>query len=182
MSLGDPDYQKFRSSLIPADRQVLDQILREQISVQREIIQENIRTDKEHLLLVNFCIDPFKYRAFLHNETGYLFIRVEPFYRLGLKDFDIAIYNATSKVLVLVECKSSVYDGEKEVDDLIKTIDIANDNHQLLEEIVGDEILKKEFSICSMAGYVPRLRPAIVSKNAPVCVCGPLTFSAKFSL
>lgn len=178
----DPDYQKFRSSLIDADKQVLDQIFREQFGVQKEIIQVNIRADKEHLILVNFCIDPFKYRAFLHNETGYLFVRVEPFYRLGLKDFDIAIYNAQSKVLVLVECKSSIYDGQKEVDDLIETIAVANDNHKLLEEIVGDEILLKEFSICSMAGYMPKLRPAIISKNAPICLWSADIFTEILSL
>jgi hypothetical protein len=182
LPLEDPDYQKFRDSLIDADKQILDQIFREQVSIQKEIIQENIRADKEHLILVNFCIDPFKYKAFLHNETGYLFVRVEPFYRLGLKDFDIAIYNAQSKVLILVECKSSVYDGQKEVDDLIETIAVANDNHELLEEIVGDEILLKEFSICSMAGYVPRLRPTIISKNAPICLWSADIFTEILSL
>lgn len=178
----DPDYQKFRSSLIDADKQVLDQIFREQMTVQREIIQENIRSDKEHLMLVNFCIDPFKYKAFLHNETSYLFIRVEPFYRLGLKDFDIAIYNAESKVLILVECKSSIYDGQKEVNDLIKTIGVANNNHELLEEMVGDEVLVKEFSICSKAGFMPRLRPAIISKNAPICLWSADIFGEILSL
>jgi hypothetical protein len=66
----DPDFQKFRSSLVDEDKQVLDQIFREQINIQKEIIQENIRADKEHLILVNFCIDPFKYKSFLYNETG----------------------------------------------------------------------------------------------------------------
>jgi len=182
LSSEDPDFQKFRGSLTDEDQQVLDQIFREQINVQKEIIQGNIRSDKEHLILVNFCIDPFKYRSFLHNETGYLFVRVEPFYRLGLKDFDIAIYNAQSKALILVECKSSIYDGQKEVDDVIKTIAVANDNHKLLEEIVGDEIRLKEFSICSKAGYIPKLRPAIISKNAPICLWSADIFTEILSL
>jgi len=177
-----PDFQEFRDSLVDEDKKVLDQIFQEQINVQKEIIQGNIRSDKEHLLLVNFCIDPFKYKSFLHNETGYLFLRVEPFYRLGLKDFDVAIYNAQSKALILVECKSSVYDGQKEVDDVIKKIAVANENHKLLEEIVGDEIQLKEFSICSKAGNVPKLKPAIISKNAPICLWSADIFAEILSL
>lgn len=171
MPSGRIDYKKFRDSLHDdKSKEELDRIFNEQKSVQLEIIEDNISKDKEHLLLVNFCIDPFKYKAFLHSQTGYMFVRAEPLYRLGKKNFDIAIYNATSKVLILVECKSSIYDGKKVIEDLLQKIKVVDDNNSLLEELIGDEIKLKEYVICSMAGHLSKLKPFVIANDAPICL------------
>jgi hypothetical protein len=168
--LASPDFKTLRGSLRDTEREKLDDIFERQREVQREIIDQNVHRDREHLRLVNFAIGPFRYNGSLHTETGYLFIRVEPLYELGAKNFDVAIFNQSSKVMLLVECKSSVSDAEKEVDDVLRARETADAHASRLEDIVGDAINLKETVLCTNAAYASRLKNHITAKDFPICV------------
>lgn len=164
------NFKTYRESLSDQERQKLDSILKLELSVQSDIIDQNIKRDREHLRLVNFCADPFRYMGNLHKETEYLFIRVEPLYSLAIKNFDSAIFNQSQKVLMLVECKSSVSDADGEVESVNQAILEASSHKKELEDTVGDTINMIENVICTNAAYSSRIKSAILKRNLPICL------------
>jgi len=168
--LSPQDFRRLRDSLADPEKQKLDDIFKKQLNVQRDIIDQNILRDREHLRLVNFCIRPFQYNETLYVETGYLFIRVEPFFGSATKNFDVLIFNQSSKVMLLVECKSSVSDAEREVRELVQCSEAADSRSRHLEELVGDAINIKETVICTNAAYASRIKSCITANDLPICL------------
>jgi hypothetical protein len=164
------NFKGYRESLSDQERQKLDHIIKLELSVQSDIIDQNIKRDREHLRLVNFCVDPFRYMGSLHKETQYLFIRVEPLYSLAIKSFDCAIFNQSQRVLMLVECKSSVSDADGEVESVNQAILEAGTHKKELEDTVGDTINMIENVICTNAAYSSKVKSAILKRNLPICL------------
>jgi hypothetical protein len=164
------NFRAYRESLSDQERQKLDHILKLELSVQSDIIDQNVKRDREHLRLVNFCVDPFRYMGNLHKETQYLFIRVEPLYSLAIKNFDCAIFNQSQKVLMLVECKSSVSDPDGEVESVNQAILEAGSHKNELEDTVGDTINMIENVICTNAAYSSKVKSAILQRDLSVCL------------
>ena len=152
------------------ERQLLEQRMETQVGVQREVIEENVRSDKQHLAIVNFVVTRFEPGSHIHMETGYAWIRVEPLYGLGGRSFDLAIYNNQSKIMILVECKSGLSDAHREIKEIQEKIQNANDSREILSEMVGDDIAFLEFAVCVKAGLAPAARTAVLAVGAPVCV------------
>lgn len=144
------------------------EIYKRELNAQKEIIGSNIKSDREHLRLVNFCVSPFLYNGTIAAETGYLFVRVEPLLKLGIKNFDIAIYNKNSKVIVLVECKSSIARREEEINNVVSAAETMFANKKRLEELLGDTIIQIEAAICTNAAYVSKVREYISDKDLPL--------------
>ena len=107
-----------------------------------EIIKKEIEIDHKHLEIVNFCANLFKPFTMLYRETEYKLLLYEPLSELDIRNFDIAIYNTNSNVLILVECKSSYSDHKDKVDDIREEIKIMNENLAKLEDAIGDDIKK----------------------------------------
>lgn len=164
------------------EKEELKGLFARQIEIKKEIIETNIRNDRAHLTIVNFCINPFYSGGSISTKTGYLFIRVEPLYTLQIKNFDIAIYSKKSKNLILVECKSSIFDAKKDVEDILEKIKAADDNHDLLENVVGDKITNKEYVLCSSSSEIHKIKPVVVSKNTPICLWSADIFKKKLFL
>ena len=119
----DSEYQSILRGLGRSDKAHLEDDLSKQTSVENQDIELQIRRDKEHLTVVNFCIGKFSAGSYIASKTGYLWIRVDPLYGSRGDDggvFDIAIYNSASKVLILVECKSSLREARRELGELEK--------------------------------------------------------------
>jgi len=175
-------YERLLASASPGEKVELKELFGRQTEIQKEIIETNIRNDRSHLTILNFCINPFYSGASISSKTGYLFIRVEPLYTLQVKNFDMAIYSKKSKNLILVECKSSISDEKGDVKDILEKINVADDNHALLENVVGDKITAKEYVLCSSASVIHKIKPVVVSKNAPICLWSADIFKKKLFL
>lgn len=164
------EFAKYRDSLGDRGKEKLDELFHEEESVQRDVIDQNIKRDREHLRLINFCADPFRYNGSLHKETGYLFIRVEPLYGSGLKNFDATIFNQSGKAAILVECKSSISDADKEVSEVARALGAASTHKAELERIIGDTINMMEYVICTNAAYASRVKNAVIARNLGICI------------
>ncbi len=170
--MSNHDYRILKDSLIEVDRKRLIEIYEKQLEIAKDIIDQNIDRDREHLRLVNFTAEPFLYNGTVHHETEYLLVAVEPLYSISVKNFDLAIFNQKSKVIILVECKSSISDVGKEINDLVLASSTADDKLKELENIVGSSIQVKEVAICVNAAYTRRVREFIAQKNLPICLWG----------
>src|SRR6266704_1538545 len=102
----DLSYQSFLAQASKNEKDNFEQTLLRQTGIERQVLEQNIKNDKEHLTIVNFCVNRFSPGAYLNSKTGYAWVRIEPLYSLKIKNFDIAIYNNRSKVMILVDCKS----------------------------------------------------------------------------
>ncbi len=164
------DFKTYEKTLTEPEKRRLNEILGDELRAQKDIINSNISRDREHLRLVNFAAGPFLFRGTLGAATGYFLVRVEPLLKLGIKNFDVAIYNRESKVIVLVECKSSITKASEEVDHTILAAKEATAHKKDLDEMVGDSIGLTEFVLCTNAAYVARVRDYVSDQDLPVCL------------
>ena len=162
--------KEFEKHLTGTEKQRFGEIYRTELIGHRQIIEENILRDREHLRLVNFCVNPFLYRGILGVETGYLFVRAEPLFELIIKHFDIAIYNKESKVMALIECKSSVVEVSREIDHVSDAMKETLVNIEGLEDIVGDSIRTMETVFCTNSAYGNRVGEHIKGKDLGICL------------
>jgi len=166
----EDSYQTLLRRLGKTEGDRLDERVREQESVEIQVIEKNVQSDKEHLTIVNFCINRFSPGSRINVETGFVWVRAEPLYRLGIKNFDIAVFNYRTATLILVECKSGLSDANREVKEIEEKIQLAIVNKTLLSEVVGEKIGFVEFALCVKAGLVPAAKGAILSKKAAICL------------
>ena len=178
----DTSYQSFLRQASKAERDNFDQALEKETRIEKEILEQNIRSDKEHLTIVNFCVNRFSPGAYLNSKTGYVWVRLEPLYSLNVKNFDIAIYNRRSKVMILVECKSGLYDANREIAEIGEKTRVANTNLGILSTMIGDSIRSLECALCVKAGLVPAARSAIISSNLPCCLWSADIFGSSIYL
>jgi len=170
-------YQVLLRTLGKTEKGLLEKRLETEELISRQIIETNIRSDKEHLTIVNFVVSRFIGGSHVNAETGYAWVRVEPLFGIPVKRFDIAIYNNQSKVMVLVECKSGLSDPNREIQEIQEKIQGAVDNRALLSEMVGDDIVITEFALCLKAGLIPAAKAAISSSSVPCCIWGADIFA-----
>jgi len=167
---GDADPHLLLQRLSKVEREQVEATLDTGIRIETEIIEKAIQSDKEHLTIVNFCINRFAPNSYLNIKAGYVWVRVEPLYGLGLKNFDIAIYNNITKTMVLVECKSGLREASKEVAEIEEKITIASANRNALGIMVGDEIAYLEFALCLKAGLASGAKSVMLSRNLKCCL------------
>lgn len=175
-------YEKFRDSLPGEAKRKLDELYDKRFKINQEVVRTNISTDRNRLTIVNSCINPFKYKSYVSGKTGYLFIRVEPLYNLGVKNFDVALFNNENKGLILVECKSSIFDAKKLVRDILKKVKVAEDNREKLENMIGDDISFAEYVLSSSPSETRNLKQAIIPEDAPICLWAYDIFTKKLFL
>ena len=166
----EAEYKSILQRLGRREKSDLEERLTEQIDAEGSIIDQNIYRDKQHLAIVNFCADKFGVGSRLSTRTGYHCVRVEPLYGLGIKTFDIAVYNRNSRALILVECKSALREARKELKDLEEKIGITVARKTDLENLVGDNISLLEFAFCVKAGDAPLAKTIIVSQSITCCL------------
>jgi len=166
----ESEYRSILQRLGKREKSDLEGKLTEQIDAERTIIEQNIYRDKQHLAIVNFCADKFGVGSRLSTRTGYLCVRVEPLYGLGIKTFDIAVYNRSTRALILAECKSALREARKELEDLKGKIAVTVARRIDLENLVGDDISLLEFALCVKAGDASLAKPIIASQGISCCL------------
>ncbi len=116
----EDSYKTFLRKLGTTEKNQLEERIAREESIETQIIEQNIRTDKEHLTIVNFCTNRFSPGSRINTKTRYVWVRVEPLYGAGFKNFDIAIYNRDPRIMILVECKSGLSDTNREINELVE--------------------------------------------------------------
>ena len=135
-------------------------------------IIEETENDRKHLELVNFCANIFVPGSVVDEQTGYKLVVLEPLYTLNIKNFDFALLRIENASLILVECKHSVSDIKKLVEDIFKAVQETLKNQENLENVIGNAISQIEFVLCVPALNAPEIREQVVSRDYPICVWG----------
>ena len=111
--------------------------------------ENHFERSEYHDKLVDICISAFGPESKCYNDLGYAFISSEPLVELGVKNFDVMIYNDKKKHAIFVECKSSVKSNRgKYISDAYEAKTNVIENQTYLEKMLGDEIKTMEFVIC----------------------------------
>jgi len=111
--------------------------------------ENHFERSEYHDKLVDICISAFGPESKCYNDLGYAFISSEPLVELGVKNFDVMIYNDKKKHAIFVECKSSMKSNRgKYISDAYKAKTNVIENQTYLEKMLGDEIKTMEFVIC----------------------------------
>jgi len=111
--------------------------------------ENHFERSEYHDKLVDICISAFGPESKCYNDLGYAFISSEPLVELGVKNFDVIIYNDKKKHAIFIECKSSVRSNRgKYIYDAYEAKSKVIENQKYLEEKLGDEIQTMEFVIC----------------------------------
>lgn len=110
-----------------------------------------------HDTLVDICASAFGPESRCYREYGYAFVSSEPLVELGVKNFDVLIYNKIKKHAIFVECKSSPRNPGRQISEAYEAIEYAIENKVYLENELGDEIKKMEFVICVPSPNTDRL-------------------------
>lgn len=177
MSLSFDDLSK---SLSQTQLDILEKILEDETRQKRREILNHIEVDQKHLEIVNFCANFFIHGQLIPEKTGYCLTLTEPLYSLGVKNFDLGIFRSENSSLILVECKSSVSDFGKLVDDLEKSITTATERKSDLEKILGNQIMDPiEFALCLPAVDANDAYKETLKKQIPICVWGASQFEGK---
>jgi hypothetical protein len=101
-----------------------------------------------HDKLVDICNSAFGPESECYNELAYAFVSSEPLIELGVKNFDVLIYNEKIKHAIFVECKTSTSGRGKYISDAYEAIKKVIENQTYLENKLGDEIRTMEFVLC----------------------------------
>jgi len=112
-------------------------------------IERSILTDKEHRDLINLCVFPFS-KIQLNDHLNYKFIRAEPLFELGVKNFDWLLCHFEKKLVIFGECKSSI------------NINSYNDVIQECEErrkVVNE---KEDYVIKEYLGFKPKYTEYVI--------------------
>jgi hypothetical protein len=110
-----------------------------------------------HDTLVDICVSAFGPESKCYNDLGYVFVSSEPLLELGVKNFDVLIYNQKTKHAIFVQCKSSISNPGRDISDSYEALEKVTINKIYLEEKLGDEIRTIEFVICIPAEKTDRL-------------------------
>jgi len=117
--------------------------------IEIESFEKHFERSEYHDKLVDICISAFGPESKCYNDLGYAFISSEPLVELGVKNFDVMIYNDKKKHAIFVECKSSAKSNRgKYISDAYKAKMEVIENQKYLEEMLGDTIETMEYVIC----------------------------------
>lgn len=176
------DFKDYRDKLPQGDKEKLDSILEEEIRKKERVILDEIRRDRLHLELVNFCANLFIPGLELALQTGYKLILVEPLFPLGIRNFDLAVFRNENRSMLLIECKHSISDVEALIQDLSQNVSETEKHRNDLEELIGSRIDQIEYVLCTPAIYVSDLLNEIRRQRVPVCVWGCNMFTREIRL
>lgn len=127
-------FDDLNRTLSQEQKEILEKILEDETRHKRKEILSSMEADQRHLEIVNFCANFFVPGQLIPEKTGYYLTLVEPLYPLGVKNFDLGVFRVENSSLILVECKSSVSDHKKLMDDLKEAIKTANERKSDLEK------------------------------------------------
>lgn len=175
-------FREFRDGLTSDQKEKLDQVFEEEVRKKQRNIMDEIRKDRHHIELVNFCANLFVPGLELHKNTGYQLLLVEPLFTLGVKNFDIAVFRNENRSLLLIECKHSVSDVRDLIKDLSTNISETEKHREELEELVGSHVDIIEYVLCAPAINVNELLNETAKQNVPVCVWGCNMFTKEIRL
>ena len=121
------------------------------------IFTKQVERSGYHDTLVDICVSAFGPESKCYNDLGYVFVSSEPLLELGVKNFDVLIYNQKIKHAIFVQCKSSISNPGRDISDSYEALEKVTNNKIYLEEKLGDEIRTIEFVICIPAEKTDRL-------------------------
>lgn len=110
-----------------------------------------------HDTLIDICASVFGPQSKAYNELGHAFFSSEPLRELGVKNFDLLVYNPKTKVGIFVECKGSLSSPAQDMADVYEKAQLVLQNKPHIEQQLGDEIKVFEFVICVPAEMVDRV-------------------------
>ena len=117
--------------------------------IEIESFKKHFERSEYHDKLVDICISAFGPESKCYNDLGYAFISSEPLVELGVKNFDVMIYNDKKKHAIFVECKSSAKSNRgKYISDAYEAKMKVIENQEYLEGMLGDKIETMECVIC----------------------------------
>jgi hypothetical protein len=165
-------FNSFKDALSSEERHELEEIYEKKTKELNQVLNEEIVRDNEHLELVNLCYNLFTKTTEINKATGYRVVLVDPLYTVGIKNFDLMLYNESSQSAVLIEAKSSISERGigSTIDETVQAANQALSNKEKLELFVGYKIAKIEFVILSFAYYTNELKDAVISKNTGLCL------------
>lgn len=114
---------------------------------ERNTFRKNLDRETYHDKILDVCASAFGPESEL-SKVGYEFVSCEPLVELGVKSYDIFIYNKKLKHAIFVECKSSSSSRKKIISDAYEAKREINKNKRYLEEKIGDEIRSFECVVC----------------------------------
>jgi len=165
-------FESFRDSLKDEDQQLLSAIFREENNKKQNLIREEIESDRRHLEIINFCSNLFTPGLELDSLTGYRLMLIEPLCSIGIRNFDLGVFNDKSRCLLLVECKHSISRIKPEIVELSKAIEETNGRKIELEDILGGSINYIEYVLCIPAMEVSEVLREVSTQSIPLCVWG----------
>jgi len=116
-----------------------------------------IDVTNNHDALISICASAFGPQSELYSNLNYAFLSSEPLLELGVKHFDVLIFNPVTKYALFVECISSTVEPAKSVSDIYAARQEVIDNKNHLERAIGDRIDTVEFVCCVPAQMVNRI-------------------------
>lgn len=175
------DYNIFKNRLLKNNKEILEDIYNKKYEEHKQRIIDGIENDQRHNKMINFCINCFQRDGSLYNQTGYVFVYIDPLYNFGIKNFDIAIFNEKNKGLLLVECKSKISNYDEVIDDIQETINDTYNNKHLLDNYFGS-LSFIDFVLCVDAVDARDVVEKIIDNDAPICTWGCSFFRKQIKL
>jgi hypothetical protein len=182
MPLRNPceELSKYIATSSPTERSRLEKD-RPTLELQlKATVDREIQTDLNHLGLVNLCVKPFTIGSDI--DSGYLFIRTDPLYSVGCKMFDLVVYGRSSRTAIMIECKTSVPDPEREVEETMEKAKAVDEHLDLLAQNIGDDIERTESVLCVFGGALDPLKKANRKIAVPICLWSGDLFSNQITL
>ncbi len=91
------EYNNLVKKLGDKEKESLKKHFEPKLEALKIIWRDEICTDAKHLELVNICYNLFTRSTSINHVTGYRVILVDPLFTLGIKNFDLALYNEDIK-------------------------------------------------------------------------------------
>jgi len=170
--MSSDNYNEFINKLTKDNKEYLEDIKEKKYKIHKVRIKEGIETDKNHLMLVNLCANLFQYGTYFNEKYGYRVVLIEPFIEEGDKNFDLAIFNKNTNTLILVECKYSLSNISKKLNDIEKAIKSSNEKIKKYENILGNKIDNIEYVLCTDSNDSIEVADKILEKNMPLITWG----------
>lgn len=126
----------------------LDELQDQHLDEAQRKVQEHYDTQQAHDTLIDICASAFGPEGPLHGETGYRFLFSEPLKELGVKNYDVLIYDVDGPRSIFVECKSSISNPADVVDDAQEAYREIQANEDHLQDAIGDDLGFTEYVIC----------------------------------
>jgi hypothetical protein len=176
------EIEAYYNKLSDSQKELFDKIYKKLTDDKENLIINEIEIDHKHLDVVNLCANPFMIYASMNIETGYELRAYEPLYEGRKKNFDVAIYNPKSQIMILIECKSSYNYLRGAKEEIIETIKIVEKNLGRLQQIIGDDINHVEYAYCLPSNDGMKFGEYVYKNDLPICVWCYDAFQGEISL